>query len=196
MDPEEQLRYKNPFADRSALRNVVILVTLVLVALPIWNSFQDLLTRLVIRAGWYEFIAQTIVPYELSIVGMILHLLHIPIQVGNTFIEFTGPDKSHEAIYLIWNCVGWQSAVLLIITLITGLSGRHSLRSKLEVGLLGILGTYLVNLLRLVLVILVYYYTGRLVGTIFHDYISNLLTLFWLFWFWKYAYETVLEVKS
>ena len=177
---------------RKMLGNIFILTALVILVLPVWNIFQEVLTSLVINLHWYKVLSEIIVPYELKIVGLILTVLQFPIKVGKVYIEFTRPDRSHEAIYLIWNCVGWQSAVFLIVTLITGLSGKHSLYSKLETLVLGFLGTYLVNILRLCLVIMVYYFLGRLIGSVFHDYISNLLTLVWLFVFWWYSYTHIL----
>ncbi len=194
-DFQKQLKFKLPTQSQKTAFQIFLLLTLILAIFPFWNSFQDLLTRTVIKLNWYGFISETIVPYELRIVGIVLTLIHLPVKVGNNFIEFTRPDKTHEAIYLIWNCVGWQSAVFLIITLITGLSRKYSLRSRLETVLLGILGTYLINILRLVLVIIVYYFFGRLIGSIFHEYIVTLFTLIWILFFWWLAYSFVLEEK-
>jgi exosortase/archaeosortase family protein len=88
--------------------------------------------------------------------------------------------------------VGWQTLVLFIITLVTGLSGRHTILSKLETVLIGILGTYLVNILRLVLVVVVYFLVGRPFGIVFHDYFSGAMTLLWLVVLWWFAYKHVL----
>lgn len=196
MEEQKRLRFIRTTPGKKMLGNVFILCSLVILVLPFWTIFQDILTRIVIHFSWFRFVAEVIVPYELKVVGVILTVLHFPVKVGNAYIEFTRPDKSHEAIYLIWNCVGWQSMVFLIITLITGLSGKHRLQTKIETIVLGILGTYLVNLFRLVLVIIMYYFFGRFFGLIFHDYISNLLTLIWLFFYWWFVYNFVLEDKN
>jgi len=81
------------------------------------------------------------------------------------------------------------------VTLITGLSGRYTLSSKGETLAIGILGTYLINVFRLVLVVVVYFNAGRPFGIIFHDYFSNILTLGWLFFFWWFSYSYVLQQK-
>jgi len=51
--------------------------------------------------------------------------------------------------------------------------------------------------LRLSLVYLFFYYTGYQIGIlIFHDYISNLLIIAWLFAFWWFSYAFVLRGKT
>ena len=142
--------------------------------------------------GWYRSIQDVIVPYELKIVGSLLTIVGIPIRVGQAYIEWTRATGEPEVIYLAWNCVGWQMLVLFVITLLTGLSGRHALISKLETLFIGILGTYLVNVLRLVLVVVVYFFVGRAFGIVFHDYFSSVMTLLWLLFFWWFAYKQVL----
>jgi exosortase/archaeosortase family protein len=191
---DKQLRFRKFDFGKGLLVNILILTAFLLLLLPFWNIGQDLLTRLIMKVGWYKLIAETIVPYEIKIIGMLLHILGLPILVGNTHLEWVKPDHSHEVIYLVWNCIGWQSGVFL--TLFTGLSGKHTWGSKLETFLLGLGSIYLVNIVRLCLVIIIYYFFGRLIGGIFHDYISNILTLAWLFFFWWFANLYVLEDKS
>lgn len=192
---DDRLRAPARSQSKRTLLYVLVLATLVLATLPFWTSFQDVLTRLVMRIGWYKAIQDVIVPYELSVVGTLLRLIGVPVRVGNAYFEWTKSNGSNEAVFMIWNCVGWQTLVLFIITLLTGLSGKHTLTSKLETLAIGILGTYLINIGRLTLVVLVYYLIGRSLGTVFHDYFSNILTLVWLFWFWWFSFKYVLEEK-
>lgn len=189
----KQLRFKVFAESKQILAGVLILLVLVLVILPFWTSFQDLLTRFVMRIGWYRALQDLVVPYELRVIGTLLSLLGFPIRVGKAYIEWTKASGGSEVIYLAWNCVGWQTLVLFIITLFTGLSGRHTRLSKLETLTIGILGTYLLNMLRLALVVVVYFWVGRPFGVVFHDYFSSLLTLAWLFFFWWFSYRFVLE---
>jgi exosortase/archaeosortase family protein len=191
----EQLRFRVFGQSKQALATVLILVVLVLIILPFWTSFQDILTRFIMQIGFYRSIQNIIVPYEMRIIGTILTLLQFPVRVGQAYIEWTKASGGNEVIYLAWNCVGWQTVVLFIITLMTGLSGKHTLVSKGETLAIGILGTYLVNIFRLVLVVVVYFIAGRPFGIVFHDYFSNLLTLGWLFVFWWFSYDFVLEEK-
>lgn len=191
-----QLRYQVLRQSKRTLSTVLILLVLILVFLPFWTSFQDLLTRLVMRVGWYRALQDWIVPYELRVVGTILTLVGFPIRVGRAYIEWTKASGGNEVIYLAWNCVGWQTLVLFMVTLFTGLSGRHTIVSKFETLLIGILGTYLINMFRLVFVVVVYFLVGRPFGIVFHDYFSNLLTLGWLFGFWWFSYAFVLDEKG
>lgn len=190
-----QLRFKLGSYSKLTLQRVLILAVLVLVGLPFWGSFQDVLTRLVMSIGWYKSIQDLIVPYELSVVGTLLRLIGVPVRVGNSYFEWTKGGSS-EAVFMVWNCVGWQTLVLFIITLLTGLAGKHTFTSKLETLAIGILGTYLVNIGRLTLVVLVYYLIGRPLGIVFHNYFSNIMTLAWLFVFWWFAHTYVLEEKK
>lgn len=164
--------------------------------LPFWTSFQDLLTRFIMTWGWYKSIQEIIVPYELKIIGTIMTLLGFPIRVSNSYIEWTRAPGVNEVVYLAWNCVGWQTVVLFLISIIIGLSGKHTVSSKFEALIFGILGTYLVNIARIMLVVVVYFFTGRPFGIVFHDYFSNLLTLAWLLLFWWFSYKFILEEKS
>lgn len=191
-----QLRFKVYTQSKRTLTGVLILLVLVLIILPFWTSLQDILTRFIMRVGWYRALQNWIVPYELRVIGTVLTLVGMPIRVGQVYIEWTKASGGNEVIYLAWNCVGWQTLVLFVITLFTGLSGEYKLLSKLETLAIGVLGTYLVNILRLVLVVVVYFLVGRLFGIVFHDYFSNLFTLVWLFFFWWFAHSFVLEEKD
>jgi len=180
---------------KKTLNRVLILLVLILMILPFWASFQDFLTQLIMRIELYKSLQNVIVPYELKVTGTILSIVGIPIRVGNAYIEWTKFSGGNEVIYLAWNCVGWQTLVLFVITLMTGLSGNHTITSKGETLVIGILGTYLINILRLVLVVFVYFVVGRPFGIVFHDYFSNLLTIAWLFFYWYFSYSFVLEAK-
>jgi exosortase/archaeosortase family protein len=89
--------------------------------------------------------------------------------------------------------VGWQSFILFLITLLTGLQGSYTRRSKVETVILGFLGTFLVNLWRISVVSLVAFYVGQLPAVIFHDYGGTILILLWLFAFWYFAHGYLLE---
>ncbi len=175
---------------------VFILFSVMLLVLPFWTSFQDLLTRLVMNIGWYRYLQEIVVPYELRVVGTLLTFAGLPLRVGKAYVEWTAQGGENVALYLIWNRVGWQTVVLLFVTFISGLSGKHTLSSKLETFGIGLLGTYLVNIVRIILVILVYFFGGRPLGSIFHDYFSGVITFVWLLFFWWFVYGFVLEERG
>jgi len=193
--PFQNLQQQLNSTSHQLFRNIFLLTALILIVLPFWNSLQDVLTKIVMSIGWYRQIQNIIVPYELKVTGSILSLVGFPIRVGEAYMEWTRADGKNEAIYLVWNCVGWQSLVLLVVTLLTGLSGKHTWMSKIEALAIGFLGTYLINMLRLSLVVAIYFWFGRQVGVVFHDYFSNLMTIAWLFVFWRFSYTHVLVEK-
>ena len=60
---------------------------------------------------------------------------------------------------------------------------------------LGLIGTFMLNLLRISLVVLVFYFWGKLPATIIHNYGSVILTILWLFLFWWFIYSYVSDAK-
>lgn len=181
---------------KKTFAKIIVFTALILCVLPFWNSLQDILTRIVMNIGFYRDIQNVVVPYEMKVIGGIIYALNLPIKAGASYFSFTDKTGADQAIYLIWNCVGWQTLVLFLVTAITGFSGRFKNSSKLEALLIGILGTYLINILRILLVIVVYFFAGRGVGIIFHDYFSSFLTFGWLIFFWWFSFKYVLEEKS
>ncbi|GHO85224.1 hypothetical protein KSZ_32300 [Dictyobacter formicarum] len=177
-------------------RNLFFVAVIILLILPFWITSQEFFTRIVMSMGWYRSIQAVIVPYELHLISLLLSLFGCSLQIGSTFIQWQTSQGGNEVIYLAWNCVGWQTFILLFITLFSGLSGNHTFLSKMITLGIGIMGTYLINCLRLMLIILVYIWTGRTFGTIFHDYFSNIFTLIWLSFYWWFSYKFVLEEKQ
>jgi exosortase/archaeosortase family protein len=85
--------------------------------------------------------------------------------------------------------VGWQSLILLGLSLMVGLRGPMPLSTRFEVIALGVLGTVLVNIARITLVCLLAALAGYLPAVLFHDYGGTLLLVGWLFAFWMIAYR-------
>ena len=179
---------------RKTFSTLFIVLCVMLILLPFINSFQDILTRIVLSFKTYRILQEWVVPHELKVMATIIKGLGIEARAGNAFIMYLKGDRP-EVIYLAWNCVGWQSFLFLIITLFSGLAGNYTKLSKMETLLMGVLGTYLVNIFRLVLVVVMYYFTNRGVGLVFHNYFSNLMSILWLFVFWWISYTYVLVEK-
>jgi exosortase/archaeosortase family protein len=85
--------------------------------------------------------------------------------------------------------VGWQSLILLGLSLMVGLRGPMSLSTRFEVIALGVLGTVLVNIARITAVSLLAALAGYLPAVLFHDYGGTLLIVGWLFAFWVLVYR-------
>ncbi len=178
--------------DKSTFSTLFILLVVMLVFLPFITTFQDVLTRIILHFDAYRALQKLVIPHEMRILATVLNFMHLPTRAGPSYIEFLRNGRT-EVIYLAWNCIGWQSFIFLFITLISGLSGKYTNISKFQAFLIGLLGTYLINIFRLTIVVVMYYFTGRGIGIVFHDYFSNLLSISWLFIFWWIAYSYVLE---
>jgi len=164
--------------------------------LPFVTTFNDFLTRIVEGIGLYRFIQGTIVPTLVRMVGAVLrYFFGVQTSISSTSVYLQGAGFPVE-IYINWNCVGWQSLVLFLFTLVTGLQGPYTLRSKVKCLLLGAEGTFLVNLLRIVLASLLAFHFGYLPAVIFHDYVGTLFLIAWLGIFWYFSFEMVLERRG
>jgi exosortase/archaeosortase family protein len=179
---------------RRISRNLFIVLVFVLMSLPLITTFNEILTKIVEKTGTYTFLTKNVVPFETRAVSLILKPLGIDAKptVSHLIIQ---RDGKTTGIFFSWNCLGWQSAVLLILTLVTGLIGNYKWEQKLETILLGISGTFLINLLRISIVVIVAFYFGQLPATIVHDYGGTLYTIAWFFLYWWFSYRYLLEEK-
>ncbi|MGD2253140.1 MAG: exosortase/archaeosortase family protein [Anaerolineales bacterium] len=173
-------------------RLLIILGAMLLIILPFVTTFNEFLTRLVEILGLDAILTDWVVPFEARCIAVLLKLLGIHTWVSPTTIYL---DKGGLLLplYISWNCVGWQSFILYAATLITGLQGPFTRSSKIEASLVGLLGTYLVNLLRITSVAVVAYHFGSLPAVIYHDYGGTIIILLWLFFFWWVSHGWLLE---
>ncbi|MBI2021506.1 exosortase/archaeosortase family protein [Candidatus Daviesbacteria bacterium] len=175
---------------------IFLILVLMLVILPFMNTFNDLLTRMVIRLDYYKVIQNIVVPWEIRMVGVILYPLGFKPEVVGEYLAINS-GKSPFLIELAWNCIGWQSLLFFIMTGWIGFQGeKYTNISKVKAWLIGLLGTFLINLIRIVVVVLIAYFFGQRVGIIFHDWGSTLAIVGWLFLFWWFSYSFVLEEKK
>jgi len=179
-------------AGRQTYQLLLTLFSVILLILPLITTFNDLLTSVVMRLGLDAVLQGWVVPTEVRMIAVILGFLGIEASVSETSLYLLKGAMTLP-IYISWNCVGWQSFILFLITLLTGLQGPYTRRSKVETVILGFLGTFLVNLLRISVVCVVAYYVGQLPAVIFHDYGGTILILLWLFAFWYFAHGYLLE---
>ena len=180
MEAKEKLTFKNIF----------LVLAVILVILPFFTTFSEQLTSLIQKTPIYLFIQENIVPLETRVVGGVLNLVKIPTQVGNDSLIISG-----KQLLVTWNCLGWQSVLFLLVSFFTGLQGQFKISSKLEVLAIGILGTFWLNILRIVGISILGGYFPSVFAVVFHDYFATLVTALWLFAFWYFAYSFVLEAK-
>ena len=160
--------------------------------LPILVTFNDALTKLMESSSLYMYIQQQIVPVEIRLIALLLSPL--PIHIIPNFDGFT---VNGNYVQMTWNCIGWQSILLLLITLYIGLrAGSYTLSSSLEAVSIAVLGTFIMNLIRLSLIVIILSVSKPIFAIVYHDYLAAIFTIAWLFFFWWFAYKFVLEEKN
>ena len=110
---------------------------------------------------------------------------------GSHLVVWDGAGAMHT-LFISWNCIGWQSLVLLGVSLITGLRGRHPIEARVQVVVIGVAGTMLLNLLRVTAVAGVAATIGVTPAILFHDYGGTLLVIAYLFLFWTFVQRWIL----
>lgn len=170
---------------------IFALLAVFLAVLPFLVTFNEVLTHLVEKFRLYMWVQEQIVPLEVRMVGVLVSPLGI-----NFLAHQNGMTVNGIYAGMTWNCIGWQSLLLLIITLVVGLRGNYTLVSKMETVLIGLLGTFLVNMARLVFIVILLAYSRPLFAVVYHDYLAAIVTIIWLFGFWWFSYSYVLEEKQ
>lgn len=191
MVPEEKkisLDHSRSAKDTFSLLFIILVIFLMI--FPFFRTFEEFMTRIVEITGFYQPIKTYIVPYEISLVRKILFLSGIQ-TLPDSVSYYKNGDLQN--MFIAWNCIGWQSVIIVIFSLKAGLTRNFTNWSRLQAVLIGIFGTFLMNLFRIAFVIILFYYWGELPAMIFHDYLSLFLTIAWLFFFWWFVYNFVLE---
>ena len=174
---------------------LVAAASVALLVLPFLSTFGELLTNAAMAAGFDAWLGQWIAPVEGQLVHGALALIGIPSAYGGSLL-YVGSGPGSLALYISWNCVGWQTLLFLAVSMATGLQGEFTLRSRLETVALGVTGIAVLNVVRITVVALVAYFFGRLPAVIVHDYGSVIATVAFLMAFWAFAYNVVLEQRG
>jgi exosortase/archaeosortase family protein len=176
--------------DNVNLMLIAVLCAL-LMLLPLVTTFDDLLTTWAMQLGANNPL-QSIVPVEARMVVGLLGLAGIRAAAsGSHLVVWDGAGAMHT-LFISWNCIGWQSLVLLGVSLITGLRGRHPIEARVQVVVIGVAGTMLLNLLRVTAVAGVAATIGVTPAILFHDYGGTLLVIAYLFLFWTFVQRWIL----
>lgn len=165
---------------------------ILLAVLPFLVTANEVLTGIVERNFLYLWIQEQIVPIEAKMMGVIL----IPFGYNYAF----SPTSSIIVVNgvnmrITWNCLGWQSFLLFFITLVVGFRGRYTKLSISEALGIGILGTFWLNIFRMLFTILLAVHVPPVFRIVFHDYLAAGTTVVWLFGFWWFSYSFVLETR-
>lgn len=167
---------------------LLALTAITLVVLPFVSTLDDLLTQIGMRMGIVAPL-QWIVPAEVRVTVGVLGLFGIHAGAAGNQLVVWNSSGAPQTLFISWNCVGWQSLILLGLSLVVGLGGQMTLATRIEVIAFGLVGTVLVNVARITVVCLLAAMAGYLPAVLFHDYGGTLLLVTWLFTFWVIAYR-------
>ena len=170
--------------DRDAL-NMTLLATScgLLMLLPLVTTFDDFLTTWALQLG-VDNPLQSIVPVEARMVVSLLGLAGVRAAASGSHIVVFDAAGAMHTLFISWNCIGWQSLLLLGVSFFSGLRGEQAMGSRVQVIVIGVGGTLLLNLLRVAAVAALEATWGHLPALIFHDYGGTILVIVWLFAFW------------
>lgn len=192
--PRPKIGEGDALLEKKTFKSLFLVLAVILLILPFVTTFNEFLTRVVMSIKFYRFIQDLVVPIQVKMITVILRMFGITAYPGITTVSFG--KAIGNSVEISWNCIGWQSLILLLISLFTGLQGPYKIQSKLQTVAIGFLGTFLMNLGRITIVILIAYYFGRVAGMVFHDYFSTIMTIAWLFFFWWFSFNYVLEKRE
>lgn len=170
---------------------LLALLCALLMLLPLVTTFDDLLTTWAMQLGANNPL-QAIVPIEARMVVGLLGLAGVHAAAsGSHLVVWDGSGAMHT-LFISWNCIGWQSLVLLGVSFVSGLRGRHSLEARAQIIVIGVAGTMLLNLLRVAAVAGIAATIGVTPAVLFHDYGGTLLIIGFLFGFWIFVQRWIL----
>ena len=173
--------------DRDALNMTLIAITCaLLMLLPFVTTFDDLLTSWALALGANNPL-QGIVPIEARMVVGLLGLVGVHAAASGSHLVIWDSAGSMHTLFISWNCIGWQSLILLGASFFSGLRGQQTLEARVQVVLIGVAGTMLLNLVRVAAVAAIAATFGQTPALIFHDYGGTILVVVWLFAFWMFV---------
>lgn len=181
---------------KSVFKIAFIYFAIIMILLPPFAAINSFMTHSLDRSGWYKPIQKYIVPFQARLVAITIRPLGIDSKVveNNKIASFFMlKDGGAIPVDLSWNCLGWQSALILIVSLFIGLSGNHSRISQIMCIAFGFFGTLLMNVFRMSLISVGIFYINVFTATIVHDYLAAFFTLIWLMIFWWFSYKYILE---
>jgi exosortase/archaeosortase family protein len=176
---------------KSPFGTILTVAAILLMVLPFISTVNEFMTAILLKWEAYRILENWVVPYEARLLAGIFTLFPVSVYPTTRGVFLNG-----TFLEIQWNCLGWQSAVLLLATFITGMQGSFKTVSRLETIVIGVLGTYLINFVRLALVGAFAINFGRVAAVVFHDYFSLLMLLVWFTLFWWFSFAYVLEEKE
>jgi exosortase/archaeosortase family protein len=162
-----------------------------LLVLPFVTTFDEFLTAVTKQVGLMQPLLSLAEPEARAVVG-ILGALGVKAQAAGGELYVWDWSGQRQAVLISTTCIGWQSLVLLGLSCLVGLRGRYPAEAKVQVILIGLLGTIFANLLRMTIVCFIAAEYGFWPAVLVHDYGGTLLIVAWLFAFWAFVHRWIL----
>lgn len=131
---------------------------------------------------WIELYMDPFIPYFVQIIAFILRTLGIPARLvtQDTFVLQTLTGRI-QYLYVVPKCIGIYSfltfAIIIVVTMIEDTS---SLRTRLVWSVAGIVGAFIVNIIRVSLIFGGIYYFGFEIWSVTHSTVGYALFILWL----------------
>ena len=178
--------------DRDAVNMTLIAMSCaLLMVLPLVTTFDDFLTTWALQFGAGNPL-QAIVPVEASMVVRLLGTVGIHAASSGSHLVVWDSAGSMHVLLIAWNCIGWQSLILLGVSFISGLRGSQPMEARAQIVIIGFAGTILLNMLRVAAVAVLAVTAGQTAAVLFHDYGGTILVVGWLFVFWIFVHRWIL----
>ncbi|MCE7741627.1 MAG: exosortase/archaeosortase family protein [Candidatus Heimdallarchaeota archaeon] len=143
--------------------------------------------------SWVPFYTYT----QLAGVNRTTFFLSSPFELRNLIdtkwmirIIFSNAPSGQGSLYVDAACSGIHSlTVFAAVFLLMLFEARKRLQwnyKTILVTLLGIIGTYIMNLIRIMIIISLYYYQGGSIAGPVHNYLGYVILIIWLPIFWMY----------
>lgn len=179
--------------DRNALNMTLLAVfCALLMVMPLVTTFDDFLTSWALQLGANNPL-QALVPVEARMVVGMLSLFGVHAAASGNYMVVWDRGGMMHTLLIAWNCIGWQSLVLLGMTFLSGLRGEQPLEARVQIVFIGIAGTMLLNLMRVAAVAALAATWGQTPAVLFHDYGGTILVVGWLFAFWIFVQRWLLR---
>jgi exosortase/archaeosortase family protein len=163
-----------------------------LLILPFVTTFDEFLTAATKQFGLVHPLLSLAAPEARAVVAL-LGVLGVKAQAAGDVLYVWDWAGQRQALLISTTCIGWQSLILLGLSCLVGLRGPYSREAKVQVLLIGVLGTVLVNLARMTVVCMVAAEFGFWPAVLVHDYGGTLIIVAWLFAFWTFAHRWVID---
>ena len=176
---------------RSVYMGLLAASCAMLLVLPFVTTFDEFLTAATKQFGLTHPLLSLAAPEARAVVAL-LGFLGVQAQAAGDELYVWDWSGQRQALLISTTCIGWQSLILLGLSCVVGLRGAYSKEAKAQVLLIGVLGTVLVNLIRMAIVSLVAAEFGFWPAVLVHDYGGTLIIVAWLFGFWAFANRWIL----